>query len=447
MYIIVQCLPNWFGNTLGTSEGHEMARAARDIRLNNRTNRLKLETGKRYYLAISEGLSLIYRRTDKSHGTWSARIKYNDGKDKMVRIGPADDHQDANGENILSFPQAQGKAREYASELNRPSHAIHQLTTVTIAIEHYMDWFRENRKSVADTERTIKAHILPAFGDKLVMDLTSLEIKRWHEKLANSAPRRRTRKGCQQNYGEKAATNEQKRSRKCTANRILSTFKAILNKAFEDGLAPDDKEWRRVKPFKKVEEPKVRFLTVPESTRLINACREDIRLLVQAALLTGCRYGELCRILTTHVNLDTGMVYISPEAKSGKGRHVPLNSEGLQFFKQQTTGKKGLEHVFIRKDGSPWQKNHQSRLMKIACEKARIDPPLGFHELRHTYASLLAQAGADLLTISKLLGHADTRVTSRHYAHLCDRTLTNAVKTLLPEFGVIPMTSKIASIR
>jgi len=50
----------------------------------------------------------------------------------------------------------------------------------------------------------------------------------------------------------------------------------------------------------------------------------------------------------------------------------------------------------------------------------------------------LAQAGADLLTISKLLGHADTRVTSRHYAQLCDKTLANAVETLLPGFGHVP---------
>ncbi len=62
-------------------------------------------------------------------------------------------------------------------------------------------------------------------------------------------------------------------------------------------------------------------------------------------------------------------------------------------------------------------------------------PAVGFHELRHTYASLLAQAGVDLLTISKLLGHADTRVTSRHYAHLCDKTLMKAVVAHLPPFG------------
>ena len=424
-----------------------MARAARDNRLNNRTNRLKLEVGKRYYLAISEGLSLMYRRTEKNFGTWSARIKSNDGKDKMVRIGPADDYQDADGENFLSFPQAQEKAREYASEINRPSLSTHQLTTVAIAAKHYMEWYRENRKAVVDTERSINAHILPFFGNTLVMDLTSLEIKRWHEKLASSPPRRRTRAGGKQNYGEKAESSEARRSRKSTANRILTVLKAILNKAFEDGLVPDDKEWRKVKPFKQVDEPIVRFLTVAESKRLINSCKEDFRILVQAALFTGCRYGELTRILTTHVNLDTGMVYINPETKSGKGRHVPLNAEGLHFFQQQIAGKMGLEYVFTREDGNPWLKNHQSRLMKVACEQAKIDPPIGFHELRHTYASLLAQAGADLLTISKLLGHADTRITSRHYAHLCDKTLANAVKTLLPEYGAYNPTAKIVPIR
>ena len=94
-----------------------------------------------------------------------------------------------------------------------------------------------------------------------------------------------------------------------------------------------------------------------------------------------------------------------------------------------------------------WLKNHQSRLMKSACEQAKIEPPIGFHELRHTYASLLAQAGVDLLTISKLLGHADTRITSRHYAHLCDKTLANAVKAHLPSFGTSNSTSKIVPIR
>jgi hypothetical protein len=73
---------------------------------------------------------------------------------------------------------------------------------------------------------------------------------------------------------------------------------------------------------------------------------------------------------------------------------------------------------------------------------ARAHPVLAFLVsmtlLVHVPAAILAQAGADLLTISKLLGHADTRITARHYAHLCDKTLANTVDKLMPNFGFKP---------
>ena len=423
-----------------------MARSAKNKQIETRTNRLVLTVrDDPFYTKIGDSISLGYRRKKKGNGTWQARIGTYPNY-KKFKLAEADDFIEANGDTILTFFQAQEKARAYAVELNRLSRGTDKPATVGDAAVHYMAWFKENRKAVVDTERTINAHILPSFDNKMVIDLTSIEIKRWHEKIASAPPRRRTRMGGDQNYGEKAVSTNAKRSRKSTANRILTVLKAILNKAFEDGLVPDDKEWRKVKPFKQVDEPNVRFLTVAESIRLINSCGQDFRLLVQAALYTGCRYGELTRILANHVNQDTGMVYINAETKSGKGRHVPLSDEGLSFFKEQIAGKSGLEYVFTRQDASPWRKNHQSRLMKTACEQAKIDLPIGFHELRHTYASLLAQAGADLLTISKLLGHADTRITSRHYAHLCDKTLANAVKTLLPNFGH-KKSGKVTSIR
>ena len=102
--------------------------------------------------------------------------------------------------------------------------------------------------------------------------------------------------------------------------------------------------------------------------------------------------------------------------------------------------------MFSRADGEVWAKNYQQRPMLEACKHAKIDPPLRFHELRHSYASALAQAGVDLLTISKLLGHADTRITARHYAHLCDTTLARAVNAFLPDFGTAEQ-SNVAAIR
>ena len=101
------------------------------------------------------------------------------------------------------------------------------------------------------------------------------------------------------------------------------------------------------------------------------------------------------------------------------------------------TGKTGDELVLTRQDGTAWGHNYHVRALDAACKVAKVKPVVSFHELRHTYASHLAQAGVDLLTISKLLGHADTRITAKHYAHLADKTLALAV-TKLPAFTASP---------
>jgi len=235
---------------------------------------------------------------------------------------------------------------------------------------------------------------------------------------------------------ERIAVSDKKRARKATANRILAVLKALLNKATEDGLAADGSEWNspKLKPFKKVDEARIRFLSDDESTRLVNACPSDLRQLVRAALLTGARHGELAALTVRDVDLKAARIYIS-ESKSGKPRHVPLNAEGVELFRRLTVGKDGDSLVLTKADGAPWLKNHHVRPFNDAIKVAKVNPPATFHDLRHAYASHLAQAGGiDLLTISKLLGHADTRITAKHYAHLLDKTLAAAVMKL-PSFG------------
>ena len=259
--------------------------------------------------------------------------------------------------------------------------------------------------------------------------MTTLEIKRWHESLAIKPRRTRTKLLSEQAFLLPPQTEDEKRARKSTANRILTVFKAILNKAFYDGKTASDTAWRRVKPFPKVEEARIRFLQPYEVDYLMNVEVPDFKDLIQGALFTGARYGELVKMRVYDFMPDQGLVFIQP-GKSGKGRHIPLPPEGLAFFESLTAGKPGADFVFIRRNGRQWTKNDQQRPMKEACRKADIEPAIGFHELRHTYASMLAQRGIDLLTISKLLGHADTRITSKHYAHLCDTTLRDAVAKL-----------------
>jgi len=103
--------------------------------------------------------------------------------------------------------------------------------------------------------------------------------------------------GSPKKYKDISNDQDGRRKRKASANRALSILKAALNLAYQDERVLSDESWRRVKPFSRVDEAKVRYLNNDESRRLINACDPDFRLLVQAALLTGCRYGELTAFL------------------------------------------------------------------------------------------------------------------------------------------------------
>jgi integrase len=421
-----------------------MARSQRSGKLETRTARLKLPQGAREFLTIGKGLALGYRRTAGEYGTWQARA-WDGSRYHYQNLGRADDFQDANGEGVLDFYQAQGAARAMYEEVLSEGAPTQKDVTVQQAADRYLEWFREHRKGVKMAESAVRAHISPTLGNRRLADLTTVDLRTWLDKLATKAARLRSSKLSKKlNLRPAAETKDEKRARRASANRILSVLKAILNRAFQDGLVADDSAWRKVKPFAKVDEARIRYLTDAEATRLVNVCPLDLRRLVRAALLTGTRWGELAALKVADVNLKTAQIYIA-ESKSGKPRHVPMNPEGVAHFEELVTGKTGDALVLTRADGKQWGHNHHVRALDAACKVAKVKPAVSFHELRHTYASHLAQAGVDLLTISKLLGHADTRITAKHYAHLADKTLAQAV-TKLPAFSGAAKPSPLVSV-
>jgi len=424
-----------------------MAQTARDSRLETRTARLRLQLGRRYFKTIGKGLTLIYRRTGEGFGTWSVKlISTAGGEYHLCKLGTADDYQDANGVDVLSFGQAHDRARKLAHEAKANDGILIKPSSVSEAADRYLEWYRQHRRAVRETEHAIRAHIRPALGDRQLGSLTAAQIRNWLERLAAKPARVRSSRFSEAPaYRAAPKTADEKRARRATANRVLNILKAILNRAFRDGLVADDTAWRKVRPFERADEARIRFLTDAEAVRLVNACDPDLRALVRAALLTGCRFGELAALRAQDANLRTAQVYIA-HSKSGRPRHVPLNPEGSALFRELTTGKTGDELLFVRRDRRPWGKNHHVRPLLKACQIAKVRPAVAFHELRHTYASHLAQAGVDLLTISKLLGHADTRVTAKHYAHLADRTLAAAVNKL-PSFGPEKRRAVVAEVQ
>ena len=75
-----------------------------------------------------------------------------------------------------------------------------------------------------------------------------------------------------------------------------------------------------------------------------------------------------------------------------------------------------------------------------------IEPPIGFHQLRHSYASLLADSGVPMRYVAEALGHASTKTTERYYVHLEENAIAKAIRDNAPEFG-FEDDSKVVGIR
>ncbi len=414
-----------------------MARTVRHAKLDTRSARAKLEARKSpYWMPLTKGCSLGYRKSAEG-GRWLAKY-VGEGIRRETTLGPSDDALDADGVTALDFAQAQKKAREWFSKVGREAageEGSYGPYTVADAARDYMEWFRAERKSVRETQYMIDAHILHALGKVEVTKLTAKRLLRWRNGIAETPARLRTRSGEKQRYRDASSDPEAPRKRRSTANHVLTALKSMLNYAWREGRVASDDAWRRIKPFQGVDMARVRYLKAAECKRLVNSCGAEFRPLVQAALYTGCRYGELTRMSVSDFNPDAGTVTVR-EAKAGKPRHVILDEEGQSFFEGMTAGRPDDAPIFQREIRGRWGKSHQARPLQEACKRAKIKPAVSFHVMRHTYASHLVMNGAPLQVVAHNLGHSDTRMVEKHYVHLQPSYVADTIRAAAPKLGI-----------
>jgi integrase len=410
-----------------------MARTIRDALLDSRTARGRLKArGKPYWRGLEPGLHLGYRRPAVGAGKWLARHYVGDQKYEVETIAVADDFSDSDGVAILGFHQAQVRARERMVARAHTAAGKTKPLTVADAIASYLQYLETNRKSGMEARYSAEAFILPPLGKIEVAALTTDQIRTWLANLAKAAARVRTKPGEKQQF---KSTNdpEQARRRKSSANRILTVFKAALNRAWRDGKVASDSAWRRVEPFEDVESARIRYLTLDEASRLLAVCPPAFKLLVRAALETGARYSELCALTVADFNADSGTVAIR-ESKSGKPRHIVLTGEGAAFFASIAIGRPG-DALLMRSEGQPWRREQQQPPMRAACDLAKI-ARMGFHGLRHTWASHAVMNGVPLLLVARNLGHTSTKMVEKHYGHLAPSYIADAIRAGAPRFGI-----------
>jgi integrase len=420
-----------------------MARHVTYVKLETRSLRLKLKPGRQAYWRniILNTLSLGYQRKRAgAPGRWLVRVTLGGDRYQARPLGLADDYGDADGSTVLDFNQALVVARtSYRGEGERPMSVV----TVADAIEEYIAWLKVHRATATDAEGRSKKHILPMLGRVRLSDLTSADITRWRDRMAEAPALKRTALGLPQQFKARPTTAEDRRVRRASANRVLTTLKAALNKAFRDSHVSDDTAWRRVKPFEKVSAARPGYLTIEEAGRVINAADPEFRPILCGGLQTGARYGELIEL---HVrDYHRGKIHIA-RSKGGKARDIVLPDEGLKFFDSITVGRSPDAFLFHHADGSPWDKSQQARPMRDACARAKVKP-VGFHQLRHTWASHAVMNGMPLMVVARNLGHATTIMVERHYGHLAASYVDEVTRAHAPRFGLPTPDINVAALR
>jgi hypothetical protein len=203
------------------------------------------------WLCLAVYLHLGYRKLASGPGTWIARRYNGEGAYSVANLRTpdgalvlADDYEDADGERILNFSQAQRAARGPQAARGAGGY------TVAHAMEDYFQFLAadgRSNNSIYDSRRRDEIQIRPTLGKLKVAGLTPERLRRWRDELAKAPVRLRTREGDVQKYRE-VDTDDGQRARRASANRTWTVLRAALNHAYHEGKTESDAAWRKVKP-------------------------------------------------------------------------------------------------------------------------------------------------------------------------------------------------------
>src|SRR3954471_17681168 len=336
-------------NTAGTREDArgipKVARSIRSQQLETRTARLKLPVQRKpVFVKLAPGIHLGYRR-NQTAGAWVVRCVL-DGADWTTRIGIADDFEDANGNSVLDFWQAQGKARALGRD-DRGGDDSAKPATVRETLDAYEADLKTRAGDVGNITR-LRGHIPTGMREKAVALLSARDLRRWRDGLAKTlAP--------------------------ATVNRICTVLKAALNlaadhderianrRAWETGLAtiPDAEQSRNV--------------ILDESTlrRIIAAAHAqspEFGLLIEVAAVTGARVSQLAAIEVQDLQADRSAPrLLMPTSRKGRGkkavrrRPVPIPAVLAARLAELAKGRPPIARLLVKPGGEAWRKSDHAR--------------------------------------------------------------------------------------
>ena len=309
------------------------------------------------------------------------------------------------GHGFFSLKEkAQMAAQERDAEIRR------------IGILSYGDFFNEVYKTTYNPDKgklgTHKNYILPVVGKLRFAEIMPIDI----ERIKNNMLQEGLAAG--------------------TVNKALLYMSHVFNMARNSGYYTGENPLQRVKKIK-ADNRRIRFLSRDDAKKLFTALYKmktrQVYDMSMISLCCGLRAGEIFKLQCIDINFDVKKIYIR-DPKGVINRAVGMPQVVYDILKENTKDKAANDLVFTKQDGG--------KIKAVSDQYQRIVDKLGFndgitdarnkvvfHTLRHTFASWLAMAGVDILTIKELMGHSDIKMTQR-YMHLAPEKYSSAIEVL-----------------
>lgn len=284
---------------------------------------------------------------------------------------------------------------------------VSKTTFKDFATEWFQTYVKNNNKhsEILHKETILRRHLLTFFGSIDIRDIGSLDVEKYKAKKLEAGLNPKT----------------------------INNHLAVLQKSLQCALEWDVIDKRPI--IKKLKTPpqKFDFLSVEESRLLINSSDGILHGMITVALGTGLRFGELSALTWDDVDFNMRELTVKQafaqgvlgSTKSNKIRRIPMTDSVCETFDGM---KKSSGYVFTGLNDKPLDQSTSLRRLHRICSNAGLRN-IGWHCLRHTFASHLAQAGANLVAIQNLLGHSDIHTTMR-YAHINGAVLREAIDNL-----------------
>jgi integrase len=398
--------------------------------------RRSIPSGSKQHIAPlpTPGLAVTYRKSESLGGVWFAR-KHREGTTKYEfhRIGAADDEPNAaDGATFFSYQQAADAAERW---YRQPIHPSNKSCTVESLMNDYLDDQKTTKRlpqdSIDKIRKRFDLRILPELGNTPVNKLTHQQLKKWFHDLAKSAPLVRTI-GSKRVFRTVADPEDEEylRKRQASANRDWNLLRAMLNYGYKNDRVTSQSAWDKIQSFRYTNEPNIVEISEDDLIRLIDALNPVLQPLAKAAVYTGARYSELCRMKVKHFSPYTNKVFI-PKSKNNNSRHVLLNDEALDLFIDLTKNRSGEETIFVR-DGLPWRKTQTQRYMQVAARAVRVPEKFTFHQFRHKCACMCLENGMRMEEVAYMLGHRSVKITEKYYAQFSHDHMQDKVQRFAP---------------